>query len=105
MEMIELIDIRFSYNCSAVIKGISHQFEKGSFTAILGPNGSGKTTLLKLLNNNLKPQNGKIMLSGKDIRTLSPRQLAKHVGYVPQFQSNMFRQQCLIPCFSEGILI
>lgn len=90
MEMIELIDIRFSYNSSAVIKGISHQFEKGSFTAILGPNGSGKTTLLKLLNNILKPQNGKIMLSGKDIRTLSPRQLAKHVGYVPQFQSNMF---------------
>ncbi|MDX9947365.1 MAG: ABC transporter ATP-binding protein [Bacteroidales bacterium] len=88
--MIELSDIRFSYNSSAVIKGISHHFEKGSFTAILGPNGSGKTTLLKLLNNILKPQNGKIMLSGKDIRNLSPRQLAKHVGYVPQFQSNMF---------------
>jgi iron complex transport system ATP-binding protein len=88
--MIELSDIRFSYNSSEVIKGISHHFEKGSFTAILGPNGSGKTTLLKLLNNILKPQNGKIMLSGKDIRNLSPRQLAKHVGYVPQFQSNMF---------------
>lgn len=88
--MIELIDIRFSYNSSAVIKGISHNFEKGSFTAILGPNGSGKTTLLKLLNNILKPQKGKIMLSGKDLRNLSPRQLAMHVGYVPQFQSNMF---------------
>lgn len=88
--MMELSDIRFSYNSSEVIKGISHHFEKGSFTAILGPNGSGKTTLLKLLNNILKPQNGKIMLSGKDIRTLSPRQLAKYIGYVPQFQSNMF---------------
>ncbi len=88
--MIELSDIRFSYNSSAVIKGISHHFEKGSFTAILGPNGSGKTTLLKLLNNILKPRNGKIMLSGKDIRALSPRQLAKHIGYVPQFQSNIF---------------
>ncbi len=55
MEMIELSDIKFSYNSSVVIKGISHHFEKGSFTAILGPNGSGKTTLLKLLNNILKP--------------------------------------------------
>ncbi|MBN2667008.1 MAG: ABC transporter ATP-binding protein [Bacteroidales bacterium] len=88
--MIELNDIRFSYNSSSVIKGISHHFEKGSFTAILGPNGSGKTTLLKLLNNILKPQKGKILLSGKDIRNLSPRQLAKYIGYVPQFQSNMF---------------
>jgi len=88
--MIELNDIRFSYNSAEVIRGISHHFEKGSFTAILGPNGSGKTTLLKLLNNILKPLEGKILLSGKDIRNLTPRQLAKHVGYVPQFQSNMF---------------
>lgn len=88
--MIELKDIRFSYNSTAVIKGISHHFQRGSFTAILGPNGSGKTTLLKLLNNILKPQEGKILLSGKDIRDLTPRQLAKSIGYVPQFQNNMF---------------
>ena len=88
--MIELNDIKFSYNSAAVIRGISHHFAKGSFTAILGPNGSGKTTLLKLLNNILKPEEGNVLLSGKNIRNLTPRQLAKHVGYVPQFQSNMF---------------
>ncbi len=88
--MIELTDIRFSYNNTAVIKGISHHFSRGSFTAVLGPNGSGKTTLLKLLNNILKPREGKILLSGKDISSLSPRQMARHVGYVPQFQNNIF---------------
>lgn len=88
--MIELTDIRFSYNNTAVIKGISHHFSRGSFTAVLGPNGSGKTTLLKLLNNILKPREGKILLSGKDISSLSLRQMARHVGYVPQFQNNIF---------------
>jgi len=88
--MIELTDIRFSYNNTAVIKGISHHFSRGSFTAVLGPNGSGKTTLLKLLNNILKPREGKILLSGKDISSLSPRQMARHVGYVQQFQNNIF---------------
>ena len=88
--MIELTDIRFSYNNTAVIKGISHHFSRGSFTAVLGPNGSGKTTLLTLLNNILKHREGNILLSGKDISSLYPRQMARHVGYVPQFQNNIF---------------
>ena len=64
MEMIELRNIYFSYNHLPVIKGISHRFEKGSFSAILGPNGSGKTTLIRLINHILRPQEGEILIAG-----------------------------------------
>jgi len=90
MEMIQLHNIFFSYNNSPVIKGISHRFEKGSFTAILGPNGSGKTTLIRLINHILKPQAGEILLGGTDISKLTARKIARFIGYVPQFQNNVF---------------
>lgn len=50
---------------------------------ILGPNGSGKTTLLKCLNNILKPQ-GSIYVEGLDLKRLSPLEVARKFGYVPQ---------------------
>jgi len=90
MEMTELQDIFFSYNSTPVINGISHRFEKGSFTAILGPNGSGKTTLIRLINRILKPRSGEVLLNGKPISKMNARQIARLVGYVPQFQSNIF---------------
>ena len=48
--MITLSGVRFAYNGFPVIKGITHSFKKGSFTALLGPNGSGKSTLIRLIN-------------------------------------------------------
>lgn len=88
--MIELKDIYFSYNHSPVIRGISHRFEKGSFSAILGPNGSGKTTLIRLINHILKPQKGEINIAGEDIKELSIRDIARKIAYVPQFQNTVF---------------
>lgn len=90
MEMIELKDIHFSYNSTPVINGITHLFEKGSFTAILGPNGSGKTTLIRLLNNILKPKSGEVLLDSMPVCNMTARQIAKLIGYVPQFQNNIF---------------
>lgn len=88
--MIEIKDIYFSYNHFPVIKGISHRFEKGSFSAILGPNGSGKTTLIRLLNLILKPLSGDILLNGTSLNRMKLREIAREIAYVPQFQSNVF---------------
>lgn len=90
MEMIELSNIHFSYNHSPVIRGISHRFEKGSFSAILGPNGSGKTTLIRLINNILRPQEGEIKIAGENIKELSIRDIARKIAYVPQFHNTVF---------------
>ncbi|MDZ7636501.1 MAG: ABC transporter ATP-binding protein [Bacteroidales bacterium] len=88
--MITLSGVQFAYNGFPVIKGITHSFEKGSFTALLGPNGSGKSTLIRLINGILKPQAGMVELLGRSAGTISAREMAREMAYVPQMQYNTF---------------
>jgi len=88
--MIYLNNIFFSYNHIPVIKGITHRFDTGSFSAVVGPNGSGKTTLIKLMNKIIKPESGEIIIDGTDISHLTIREIAGKIAYVPQFQNNVF---------------
>ena len=77
-------DLSFSYGGRKVLDRISFDVEDNSIVSILGPNGVGKTTLLRCLCNLHRPQEGSILVDGKDVLTLSGRELAKHIGYVPQ---------------------
>lgn len=90
MEMISLSGVHFSYNGMPVIQEISHQFEKGSFTAVMGPNGSGKTTLIRLINGMLEPGKGRVEVMGQSTSDYSARNLAQEMAYVPQMQQNVF---------------
>jgi iron complex transport system ATP-binding protein len=58
--------------------------EQGQILAVLGVNGAGKSTLLKCLNKILRPGGGKVVLDGKDLLQMKRREVAKHLGYVPQ---------------------
>lgn len=51
---------------------------------ILGPNGSGKSTLVKALSRVVRPERGVVLLDGKDLWRLGPRQVARQVAVVPQ---------------------
>lgn len=90
MEMISLSGVHFAYNGVPVIRDISHQFEKGSFTAVMGPNGSGKTTLIRLINGMLEPGEGRVTVMGRSTTDYNARDLAKEMAYVPQMQQNVF---------------
>jgi iron complex transport system ATP-binding protein len=57
---------------------------------IVGPNGAGKSTLIRCINIILKPQQGSILLEGKEITRMEPIEIAKNLGYVPQSASNTF---------------
>ncbi|HOO61572.1 MAG TPA: ABC transporter ATP-binding protein [Bacillota bacterium] len=63
--------------------------DEGKFVVILGQSGAGKSTLLNLLGGLDSPTNGKIIVEGKDISTLSNDELAEYraatVGFVFQF--------------------
>lgn len=63
--------------------------EEGKFVVILGPSGAGKSTLLNLLGGLDSPTEGKILVDGKDISTLTGNELAEYraatVGFVFQF--------------------
>ena len=68
---------------------VNMELEEGKFVVILGPSGAGKSTLLNLLGGLDSPTEGKILVEGKDISTLSRDGLAEYraekVGFVFQF--------------------
>ena len=82
--MLDVDGIEFSYDENRVIEGLSFQTMENEVISILGPNGVGKTTLLKCLCNFHRPQKGRISIDGKDVSSISSRELARHIGYVPQ---------------------
>ncbi len=57
--------------------------ESGTLVAIMGASGSGKSTLLNVLNGNLKPQRGRVLINGFDIHR-QPDYVRGVIGYVPQ---------------------
>ncbi len=66
---------------------VTLNLHKGARHALIGPNGAGKTTLINLLTGVLAPSEGRIVLEGQDITTLSPH-LRVRRGMVRTFQIN-----------------
>ena len=86
-------EVRKSYRMGEIVvealRGVSLEIRRGEFTAIFGPSGSGKSTLLNILSGLDRPDEGKVLINGTDISTLSPDKLAetrlRQIGFV--FQS------------------
>lgn len=70
-------------NCSLCVN-------EGEIVSILGPNGAGKSTFLNCLCGLLHPQQGEIVIDGKSLRDLGPRDIAKVIAYVQQNQKSAF---------------
>jgi len=69
---------------SYLLQGINFELEKGDILAVLGHSGAGKTTLCKALVGLLKPSYGEVRLDGNELDQWSPKNLASHIGYLPQ---------------------
>ena len=67
-----------------VFENISFGLEQGEILSILGRNGVGKSTLIQCLLNLLTMKTGRVLLMGKDLKSISPQKIASRVGYVPQ---------------------
>ena len=72
-----------------VLQDINFTINSGDVIAILGPNGAGKTTLVKHAIGLLKPRNGRVLVEGRDSKTVSVAQVAHTMGYVFQSPSHM----------------
>lgn len=59
------------------LRGVTHAFAAGTFTAIMGPSGSGKSTLLQLAAGLDTPTQGRVTISGTDLGGLSRTALTK----------------------------
>ena len=68
--MIELVNVSKSYNKGEVkaVNNLSLKVLPGEIFGFLGPNGAGKTTTIKMIVGILKPESGKILLNGIEIK-------------------------------------
>src|SRR6266850_4412409 len=67
-----------------VLEDLSFAIRAGEVLAIVGPSGSGKSTIADLVLRLLDPDNGTVRLDGRDLRTLSLKDLRRHVALVDQ---------------------
>lgn len=72
------------YDKRIISEDLSVSIPDGSFTVIVGPNACGKSTLLRSLSRLLRPQQGTVMLDGKDILSYRAKEVAKRLGLLPQ---------------------
>lgn len=85
MTIIEIRDASYSYgNDTVALSGISLNIDKGDFLVIMGPNGSGKTTLMGLISGVRNPDRGEVFLEGKPVVSMSRKDIAKKIAYLPQ---------------------
>ena len=80
--IIQIKNLKKSFDKQEILKGIDLELTKGSITAIMGPNGSGKTTLLKCVLELVRPDSGEITVNG--INTKNNCEYRKYIGYMPQ---------------------
>lgn len=91
MSAVEVSHLSFSYDGqNDVIKEVSFEIPKGSYTTIVGHNGSGKSTIAKLLIGLLKAKSGEIKILGNTLNEENVYSLRNHVGIVFQNPDNQF---------------
>ncbi|MGC4095330.1 MAG: ABC transporter ATP-binding protein [Polyangiaceae bacterium] len=83
---VEFDSVNFGYDPKhrLVIRDFSLQVRAGERVAIVGPTGHGKSTLVQLLTRFYEPQQGRILVDGRDISQLSQKSLRQVVGVVLQ---------------------
>lgn len=82
--LIEVNNVRFSYENKEVIKDMSFKILPNTKTAIVGPSGGGKTTIAKLIARFFDVDSGSITLDGKNIKDYSIDSLMKNFSFVFQ---------------------
>jgi energy-coupling factor transport system ATP-binding protein len=85
----ENVDFRYSAETPFVLKDVNLTVRRGDLIGVLGPNASGKSTLVKHAIGLLKPTKGRVLIEGKDTRSLSVAQIARVLGFVFQSPTHM----------------
>ena len=93
MAFLEVSDVKKTYQMGEIevqaVKGMSFDVEKGEFVVVVGPSGSGKTTLLNMIGGMDTCTSGRIVLDGKEVSALTPKEVTFYrrydIGFVFQF--------------------
>ncbi|MDR7030565.1 ABC transporter ATP-binding protein [Rhizobium rosettiformans] len=79
--------ITLRYDERTISRELSVTIPDGAFTVIVGPNACGKSTLLRALSRLLAPAAGQVILDGRSLRDLPPKEVARRLGLLPQSSS------------------
>jgi iron complex transport system ATP-binding protein len=82
--LLEIDGVSFGYDGHPLLYDIHMRVNAGEMVGLLGPNGSGKTTLLRLISGVLHPQQGRMLLQGRDLQAWGRRGIARRIAVVPQ---------------------
>lgn len=81
MSLLQIDGLRKSFGGVAALDDLSFTLPAGQMLALIGPNGAGKSTCFNVINGQLRPDGGRVLLDGADIAGLDPRRIwARGVG-------------------------
>jgi iron complex transport system ATP-binding protein len=87
---LEIKNLSCGFGSRRVVDSFNAVVKSGEILCLLGPNGVGKSTLFKTILGFLKPMGGEILLDGRNMHTISRKEFARVVGYVPQVHTPPF---------------
>jgi branched-chain amino acid transport system ATP-binding protein len=88
--LLEVRDVRKTFDGFQAVGGVSLAVRRGEIAAIIGPNGAGKTTFFNLITGHLRPDGGAVVFNGRDITGLAPHAVCR-LGIGRSFQrTNIF---------------
>lgn len=75
MSLLQIDGLRKSFGGVAALDGVSFTLPAGEMLALIGPNGAGKSTCFNVINGQLRPDAGRVLLDGEDIAGLDARRI------------------------------
>jgi branched-chain amino acid transport system ATP-binding protein len=75
MSVLSVVGLSKSFGGVQAVRAVDFSVREGEFLALIGPNGAGKSTCFNMINGQLKPDAGKILLLQRDIAGLPPREI------------------------------
>lgn len=88
--LLQARDLTVGHGAKPILSGVGLTLERGEVLCLLGPNGAGKTTLFRSLMGLLPVLGGEVRLREAALPTLSRREIAARLAYVPQALTTPF---------------
>lgn len=87
---INIENLSYSIQGRQILDNVSLSLAADQFSVILGRNGSGKSTLFNMITGKYPYPSGRIHLLGKERSSIPQKELAKMIGFLPQFHQSIF---------------
>jgi putative ABC transport system ATP-binding protein len=81
---LEVQSVSLTRGGRTVLRDVSARFDAGVVSVVVGPSGAGKTSLLRCMNGLERPDEGAVILEGRDVREQDPLRVRRRVGMIFQ---------------------